>query len=226
MKNLSISLRTIQLLLFFSLFSISALNNKVNAASFSCNKAYDYAEKMICSHADLSVKDDALAKVYTQAKSITGNSQEFRSLIKQNWYLRKNCSTKQCISNWYSNSTELYNKIIHQSKTCVSEGQKLTLSGTLLRITYPGPPNYESVADGDEPETYWVLQPNKKINCAIDAPNFDNHTKMQLVMMGNEYRDYASLVGKNVTINGELMYSISGHHHTSLLIIVKRIAAK
>ena len=45
-------------------------------------------------------------------------------------------------------------------------------------------------------------------------------------MFGNEYRDYASLVGKNVIVNGNLMYSENGHHHTSLLIIVDKIAAK
>lgn len=223
MKKLSISSKLLKLFLFISLFSINGLNN---AASFNCAKAYDYAEKMICSHPDLSAKDDALAKVYSQARSITGNSQDFKNIVKQNWLLRKSCNTKQCISNWYSNSTKLYNTIIHQSQSCINEGQKLTLSGTLLRITYPGPPNYESVANGDTPETYWVLQPDKKISCAKNAPNFDNHTKMQLVMLGNEYRDYVSLIGKNVIVNGKLMYSATGHHHTSLLIIVERIAAK
>ena len=223
MKKLSINSKFLKLFLFISLFSINGLNN---AASFNCAKAYDYAEKMICSHPDLSAKDDALEKVYSQARSITGNSQDFKNIVKQNWLLRKSCNTKQCISNWYSNSTKLYNTIIYQSPSCMSEGQRLTLSGTLLRITYPGPPNYESVANGDTPETYWVLQPDKKISCTKNAPNFDNHTKMQLVMFGNEYRDYASLIGRNVIVNGKLMYSVTGHHHTSLLIILERIAAK
>lgn len=224
MERVKISLKTTtKLLLFISLFSLNGLSN---AASFNCSKAYDYAEKMICAHPDLSAKDDALAKIYAQAKSVTGDSQEFKKIVKQNWLLRKSCNTKQCISNWYAHSINIYNKIIHQSKSCIREGQRLTLSGTLLRITYPGPPNYESIAHGDVPETYWVLQPDRKINCAINAPNFDDHTKMQLVMFGNEYRDYASLVGKNVIVNGNLMYSENGHHHTSLLIIVDKIAAK
>ncbi|WP_350304221.1 hypothetical protein [Photorhabdus viridis] len=41
------------------------------------------------------------------------------------------------------------------TENCHEEGQKLTLDGTLLRITYPGPPNYENVENGDIPETYW-----------------------------------------------------------------------
>jgi len=223
MNNISIRLKLLKSFLFITLFSISALNY---AASFDCTKAYDYSEKMICAHSDLSAQDDALEKVYAKAKLATGNSQNFKNIVKQNWLLRKHCNTKQCISNWYTNSNKLYNKIIYQSQSCMREGQKLILSGTLLRITYPGPPNYESIADGDTPETYWVLQPDKKISCAVDAPNFDNHTKIQLILLGNEYRDYASLVGRNVIINGALMYSETGHHHTSLLIIVDRISAK
>jgi hypothetical protein len=32
-----------------------------------------------------------------------------------------------------------------------------TLSGTLVRKTLPGVPNYESVKKGDKPETSWFL---------------------------------------------------------------------
>nr|WP_272909110.1 DUF4431 domain-containing protein [Acinetobacter nectaris] len=49
---------------------------------------------------------------------------------------------------------------------------------------------------------------------------------MQLVMDSDEYRDYASLVGRNVIVDGTLMYSFTVHHYTDLLIEVKRIAAK
>ena len=83
MKKLSINSKFLKLFLFISLFSINGLNN---AASFNCAKAYDYAEKMICSHPDLSAKDDALEKVYSQARSITGNSQDFKNIVKQNCF--------------------------------------------------------------------------------------------------------------------------------------------
>lgn len=38
------------------------------------------------------------------------------------------------------------------------EPKVISLSGTLVRETHPGRPNYESIAGGDEPETIWVLR--------------------------------------------------------------------
>jgi hypothetical protein len=34
----------------------------------------------------------------------------------------------------------------------------ITLRGRLIRHTFPGVPNYESIEDGDYPETRWVLE--------------------------------------------------------------------
>jgi hypothetical protein len=33
----------------------------------------------------------------------------------------------------------------------------VTLHGKIIRHTFPGPPNFESIEDGDQPETKWVL---------------------------------------------------------------------
>lgn len=112
------------------------------------------------------------------------------------------------------------------SHSCATQGQKVSLSGTLLRITYAGAPNYESIANGDEPETYWVLQPDSPIKCAKGAPDFADHSKMQLIFYGNEYRDYKSLLAHRVIVNGHLMYAVTGHHHTPLMIDVSKISAK
>lgn len=37
------------------------------------------------------------------------------------------------------------------------EPEVAELRGKVKKIIFPGPPNYESVKDGDEPEHYWVL---------------------------------------------------------------------
>jgi hypothetical protein len=38
------------------------------------------------------------------------------------------------------------------------EPKIVRLSGVLVRETYPGRPNYESIKKGDETETIWVLR--------------------------------------------------------------------
>ena len=46
----------------------------------------------------------------------------------------------------------------------------ITLQGKLIRHTFPGVPNYESIEDGDYPETRWVLEiPKTEIRRLIDS---------------------------------------------------------
>ncbi|WP_231571393.1 MULTISPECIES: lysozyme inhibitor LprI family protein [Xenorhabdus] len=92
-----------------ALFFVSAV---ANSASFDCSKAVSKVEKLICSTPALSQADDALYVDYLQAKLITGNTDDFKALAKQNWKLReKNCDTEECLLNWYKRSTELYRQI-------------------------------------------------------------------------------------------------------------------
>ena len=100
------------------------------------------------------------------------------------------------------------------------------LSGMLERITYPGPPNYESISSGDAPETYLVLKADRDI-CLVDAPT-EFSERIQLVFLNHPQESYASLapsVGKRVTCSGSLFARETGHHHTSILITVSRCAA-
>ena len=43
---------------------------------------------------------------------------------------------------------------------CLKDGEKVAFTGKISRETFPGPPNYESIDDGDTPETYWILTIN------------------------------------------------------------------
>lgn len=51
----------------------------------------------------------------------------------------------------------------------------VTLSGTLVRKTFPGPPNYESVKKGDRPETSWFLdlQESVCVNTSKTEPDLN-----------------------------------------------------
>src|ERR1700730_5592599 len=42
---------------------------------------------------------------------------------------------------------------------CLSyEPSRVSIQGTLTRVIFPGPPNFQDVARGDKPEPYFVLQ--------------------------------------------------------------------
>jgi hypothetical protein len=105
-----------------------------------------------------------------------------------------------------------------------------TLTGKIIRKTFPGPPNYESIKDGDEPETYWILVLDKPfcVNGKKGDIAYSLETKIeqvQLVFMAasDEYKKYKNLVGENVIVRGQLFPMQTGHHHTNVLITVKDI---
>lgn len=201
-----------------------------SAASFDCSKEYSKVGKLICNTPELSKMDDELYVDYLQAKLVTGNNDEFRKLVKQNWKLRQdNCETVECISNWYKRSTILYRNIAGNAsaelspRECYEEGQKVSLSGVLRKTVFPGPPNYESVELGDKPETYWVLNTKNPLLCINGAADWGRKDQFQLIVSGDFYEKNRELLDKNVLVTGNLEYSMTGHHHTPVMISVQSI---
>jgi hypothetical protein len=105
----------------------------------------------------------------------------------------------------------------------------VTLTGTVIRKTFPGRPGYESIRHGDEPETYWLLDLPQPI--CVDEDKSEpwlNEAKqdvrlVQLVVDREAYKKYRRLVGKRVIATGTLFASITGHHHTPVLLTVKTL---
>ncbi|HKQ90388.1 MAG TPA: DUF4431 domain-containing protein [Blastocatellia bacterium] len=106
------------------------------------------------------------------------------------------------------------------------EPKVVRLSGVIVRETHPGRPNYESIANGDEPETIWVLKLKKEI-CVIASDDInveaDNEKEIQLVLEAEQYRRYRRLLGQRVTVSGRLFHSHTGHHHKALLLKTNEI---
>src|SRR5215471_16803814 len=114
-----------------------------------------------------------------------------------------------------------------QSKQpCLDYGPaEVRLTGTIVRKTYPGPPEYESVRKGDAPERYWLLVLSRPICTNEGRPNFDpaykNVRTLQLVFDSeNAYKKYRVLLGKQVIATGTLFGGINIHHKTRVLLIV------
>jgi len=106
------------------------------------------------------------------------------------------------------------------------EPKVVTLSGTLVRETHAGPPNYESIPRGDQPETIWILRLSKPV-CVTGADDLnvkeDHQTEVQLVLEPAQFKKYRRSIGRRVAVTGKLFHAHTGHHHKSLLISVSEI---
>lgn len=99
------------------------------------------------------------------------------------------------------------------------------LRGELVRKTFPGPPNFESVADGDEAETGFYLRLAQPVCTLEGKEDFDNAKKdgvrlVQLVLDQKGYDHWRPKLGKTVTVKGTLFSGFTGHHHADLLLTV------
>ena len=102
------------------------------------------------------------------------------------------------------------------------------LSGTLIKKIYPGPPEYESVRKGDQPELFWLLvlpYPICVVGNAADGEATETGVRrMQLIVNSEEvYDTHQSMLGKQVVITGTLFPGSTVHHRTPVLIIVESI---
>jgi hypothetical protein len=95
----------------------------------------------------------------------------------------------------------------------------IQLSGTLVRQTYAGPPDYESVTKGDRPIVIYVLQLDSTL-CVADSRIVGLGTReLQLEWSAG---DPASFLGKKVTVTGELTRG-GAQHDNRFVIIASRI---
>jgi hypothetical protein len=104
------------------------------------------------------------------------------------------------------------------------------LSGKLERHTYPGPPNYESVKNGDEAETGFYLVLSKPICMdAGEATGINgaqtNVTLVQLNLDSSGYDRLRPSLGKEVTVRGTLYAAHTGHHHAPVVLLVAKPAS-
>ncbi len=119
-----------------------------------------------------------------------------------------------------------------QSRSCLSYAPAtVALRGTLVRKSFPGPPNYESVRAGDSAETYWLLNLRSPV-CIVrdDAepdlnPLQENVHSVQLVVQPRDYEKYKTLLARRVVATGTLFGSHTGHHHTPVLLTIQKIEA-
>jgi len=109
---------------------------------------------------------------------------------------------------------------------CLSyEPSVVELTGILIRRTFPGPPNYESVHRGDSPEVYWLIDLSRPVCVHEGKTNPDLNParkdirRVQLVILDPTiYETKKELIGKRVVARGALFGEHTRHHHTRVLL--------
>lgn len=104
------------------------------------------------------------------------------------------------------------------------EPATVALNGTLHRATFPGRPNFESIADGDEAETGFYLTLKQAICTQGDGgPEREPHKEVreiQLVLTPAQYAKLRPELGKPVQLRGQMFSGFTGHHHADVLLRV------
>jgi hypothetical protein len=108
---------------------------------------------------------------------------------------------------------------------CLTYTDRVRLEGVLERKTFPGPPNYSSVAKGDSPEVAWLLRLDAPACVDADPGDTDGFSvkieklrRVQLAPSTAEFKRQAKRLGTRVTVSGKLFGAHTGHHHTAALL--------
>lgn len=109
------------------------------------------------------------------------------------------------------------------------EPKTVALEGTVVTLKFPGPPNYESIKNGDKDETGPYLILDNPIDIKL-SPNIqignDEPTKnvklIQLIVLNDSDWDKMK-EGNQVYITGALSSALTGHHHARILLDINKI---
>ena len=103
--------------------------------------------------------------------------------------------------------------------------EPVTLEGTVSRQVFPGPPNFESVADGDEKLVYWILHLDSPIcvgSGAVTKELDESEPRVLEIQIAAKdirfYREKRKAVGKRVKVTGTLFHQHTGWHVTKVVL--------
>ncbi|SET60733.1 hypothetical protein [Thorsellia anophelis] len=95
---------------------------------------------------------------------------------------------------------------------CVPELSEIKLEGKLIIQTYPGPPNYESIEEGDRRMDVWVLHLDKPVSCIqlVERDNngelmeFDGGSFIRIIAYDDTNLDLTPYENQHITIKGRI----------------------
>jgi hypothetical protein len=98
-----------------------------------------------------------------------------------------------------------------------AEPTVVPLRGVLERVTFAGPPNYQDIAQGDRPETYFVLRLKSPVCLSVEGGGEIAASRVQLLLRPEQFVLFRPSLGHEVTLPGSLWPAQTGHHHTPLM---------
>jgi len=109
------------------------------------------------------------------------------------------------------------------------EPATVSLRGELTVEVFPGPPNFQDLKRGDQPEHVWVLTLPKPV-CVSAQPSDELYRavpSVTRVQVGfddvDKYKSYDSLLGHKVVVTGRLYPAHTVHHRTDVLLTIESI---
>lgn len=114
------------------------------------------------------------------------------------------------------------------------EPEIIELAGTLDLQTFPGPPNYESIQNGDEMERHFYLKLDFPVDVVpkgkrpLNDSELERNVKtIQLAISSKDDALWSHFrkagKGAKVKIVGSLFHRFTGHHYSRVLMNVKEM---
>jgi len=112
----------------------------------------------------------------------------------------------------------------HQTKTIFYEPHTTELTGTLYQKTYPGPPEYSSIDDGDAAEAPLFLTLTEPVDVALAEPEEEPFNQpeqgvreIQIVFSNEDPPE--ELWNRGINVKGTLFSAHTGHHRRRVLMM-------
>ncbi|MBI5918371.1 MAG: DUF4431 domain-containing protein [Nitrosomonadales bacterium] len=104
-------------------------------------------------------------------------------------------------------------------------GSPVTLTGKVKLQTFFGPPNYGENPDTDSRETQAILLLAKPICMEANPAEYEEaeQNQLEVTLVPLKKENLKSHEGKQIAVQGTLYHAHTGHHHTQVLIEIKRI---
>jgi len=99
------------------------------------------------------------------------------------------------------------------------------LKGVLICKVFPGPPNYDSVEDGDYPEVGWILKLDGKSKDVLAASHSIDMDEIEIEVEKPFEEDLQRYVGHEIACRGVFRDAESAHHHSPILLSACKLIA-
>lgn len=125
----------------------------------------------------------------------------------------------------------LFSKMDHLPGVYAYDPALSVLSGTLTKKQFYGKPNYGETPENDEKVWVYILKPDFPVNVYGDIDPQDPETADKTVTNITEIQvystdkkmDFKNYLNKKIKLNGLLFRGRNAHHHTEVLMEVKKI---